>query len=405
MRRPLRGAVYITTLLLTAGCGRATPETSEPAAAARPDAVTLTPDAMANAGIEVQPAASITRSDQLVAPGRLTLDETRTARVGSLQQALILDTPVQVGDRVRARQLVVRMHGHDLHDAWAGYHKALAERRRADHHVLFTTEAHERAKRLYADKAVALQDVQRAEADRVDAVQAVQMAKAEVTRSIEELEHVGVEAPTSPTTTEEDAAEAAAAGEQIPVRAPIGGIVMERLVTPGTTVTPGTPLLVISDLSSLWVVAEVDESHLGRVKAGGKVTLEVAAYPTERFPGTITFIENKVNTTTRRVMVRSTVANRDGRLKPEMFASVSLGEGEPRATVVVPLDAVQTLDSRQVVFVEQAAGRFVPRTVELGSSADGQVEVRSGVAAGDRVVAKGSFVLKSELLKAAGGEQ
>ncbi|HEY6507364.1 MAG TPA: efflux RND transporter periplasmic adaptor subunit, partial [Vicinamibacterales bacterium] len=327
----------------------------------------------------------------------------RTTRIGSLQEGLILETRVRVGDQVDRGQLLATMHGHAMHDAWAGYRKALAERRRADNQLAYAIEAHERVKRLFGDKAVSLQEVQRAEVDRVGATQAVDMAKAEVTRSIEELEHVGVEVPASPTPAEEAAQDEFA--EQIPVRSPIGGIVLERLVTPGTTVTPGAPLFVVSDLSTLWAVAEVDEALLSRVQTGRPVEVAVAAYPNERFAGTISFVADTLNPRTRRVTVRSTVPNPDGRLKPEMFATVTLGEGEARSVVVVPPAAVQTVDGKTVVFVEQAAGRFAPRAVELGPDAGGQVEVTSGLAAGDRVVVTGSFILKSELLKATSGDQ
>jgi membrane fusion protein, heavy metal efflux system len=172
-------------------------------------------------------------------------------------------------------------------------------------------------------------------------------------------------------------------------------------VTPGTTVTPGTPLFVVSELSTLWAIAEIDESLLSQVRPGRSVDVVVAAYPNERFGGTITFIADVVNPKTRRITVRSTVPNADGRLKPEMFATVALGESEPRSMVVVPRAAIQTIDGRTSVFIAEAGGRFRPRAVELGAEADGLVEVTSGLTADERIVVAGSFVLKSELLKPA----
>jgi cobalt-zinc-cadmium efflux system membrane fusion protein len=392
--------------LLAAGCGTTpAPDPATQTQSTRPEVLELTEAAVANAGITVQPATAVTRAEGLTAPGLMALDETRTARIGSLQEGLVLETPAQVGDRVRARQLLARMHGHAVHDAWAGYHKALAERRRADNQLAYAVEAHERVKRLFGDKAVSLQEVQRAEVDRVAAAQTVDMAKAEVTRSIEELEHVGIEVTAAPSAAEEAQQAKDEASEQIPVRSPIGGVVLERLVTPGTTVTPGTPLFVVSDLSTLWAVAEIDEAMLSRVQTGRPVEVAVAAYPNERFAGTISFVADTVNPKTRRITVRSTVPNPDGRLKPEMFATVMLGAGDARSVVVVPPAAVQNVDGQSVVFVEQAPGRFVPRVVQLGSTADGQVEVTSGLAAGELVVINGSFVLKSELLKASSGDQ
>ena len=166
-----------------------------------------------------------------------------------------------------------------------------------------------------------------------------------------------------------------ASGGVVPVRSPIGGVVLERLVTPGTTVTPGTPLFVVSDLATLWAIAEVDDSHLSRVQAGRPVEVVVAAYPGERFPGQITFIADTVNPRTRRITVRSTVANADGRLKPEMFATMSLGDGDPRTVIVVPTEALQSVGGRMTVFVAGAGGRFSARQVQTGADADGLVEI------------------------------
>jgi cobalt-zinc-cadmium efflux system membrane fusion protein len=389
--------------VLSAACGSATaPPQADTAASARPEVIQLSAVAIANAGIVVEPVQTVTRAVTIVAPGLLALDEMRTARIGALQEGLVMDTSAQVGDRVRARQVLARLHSHDVHDGWAGYRKALAERRRAENQRAFAIEAHERAKRLYADKAVSLQEVQRADVDRVAAVQGVDVAQAEVLRAVEELEHLGIEVSPDATTTDETLRVRGNSNEQIPIRSPIGGVVLERLVTPGTTVTPGTPLFVVSDLSTLWAVAEIDEALLPRVKAGRRVDVSVAAYPGEAFPGTITFVADLVNPKTRRITVRCTVPNSDGRLKPEMFATVALGEGDPKPVLVVPAAAIQSIDGQPVVFVERENGQFVPRRITAGASARGQVEVTMGLSAGERVAVAGSFALKSELLKTGG---
>ncbi len=396
----------VRLLLLVAGvaasaCGSRPSESTSASkeAPAHPEVVVLSDAALKNAGIEIATVGVTTKTDHIMAPGLLALDEGQTARVGSLLEGLILQTPVAVGDRVRAGQLLATMHGHAMHDAWAGYRKAIADRRRLAKEVAYSVDAHDRAGRLYAAKAISLNELQRAEVDRVSATEALAMANAEVNRSIEELEHVGVSVAMAEEDNPKNPADAAT--EQIPVRSPIGGVVLERLVTQGTTVLPGSPLFVVSDLSRLWAVAEIDESQLSRVQQGGAVDIIVGAYPNERFAGTITFISDVVNPKTRRIAVRSTVANAAGRLKPAMFATVALGESEPRTMAMVPRDAVQTVDRRATVFIAEGAGRFRPRIVELGAEADGLVEIKAGVAAGDRIAVTGSFVLKSELLKPA----
>ncbi len=399
--RTVAWAAIVTTTLGVLACGTTPPTEESPATAATPRTVDVTTAGRESAGIMVEAVRTVARRAVLTAPGLVAVDDTRTARIGSLQEALVLDTPVNVGDRVRAQQVLASMHGHAMHDAWAGYRKAIAERRRADSQLAYATEVHDRARRLLADKAVSLQEVQRAELDRVSAVQSVEMAKAEILRSIEELEHVGVIAPdpNAPIPAEGQTT------EQIPVRSPIAGVVLERLVTPGTTVTPGTPLFVVSDLTSLWVVAEVDEARIAQVRLGAPVEVEVAGYPGERFTGRITFVADRVSPDTRRLLVRSTVPNPNGRLKPEMFATVSLGAADATPTIVVRSSAVQTIDGTSTVFVETATNRFAPRAVQLGQTIGSDVEVLSGLTLQDRVVVNGAFALKSDLLQAAAPEE
>jgi len=392
--------VVLACWIGVAGCTAAGPAPEASVAVAARERVELTADAVKNAGVVIAAVQTGTRRDRLLAPGLLALDESRTARIGSLQEGLIVETLAQVGDRVRSRQLLATMHGHALHDAWAGYRKAMADRRRLDKELAYAIDADERARRLYADKAISLQERQRAEVERVSATEMLDMARAEVNRSIEELEHVGVALPEASESDPQTIVEEA--GEQIPVRSPIGGVVLERLVTPGTTVTPGSPLFVVSELSTLWAVAEIDESLLSRVRTGRPVEVRVAAYPDESFAGTITFIADIVNPKTRRITVRSAVPNPDGRLKPEMFATVAMGDGEPRQMVLVPKASIQSIAGRTVVFVAETESRFAPRTVAIGAETDGLVEITSGLAAGERIAVGGSFMLKSELLKPAG---
>ena len=394
-------------LLTVAGCRtpeavpQAKPAEKAPAQASALAGVTLSPAAVESAGIVLAAVESVPMAGQIVVPGVVNLDDSRTARVGSLQEGLILKTLAQVGDRVTQGQLLATMHGHAMHDAWAGYRKAVAERERLEAELAYATDAHARTERLLVARAVAAQDVRRAAVEREGAAQRLAEARAEVTRSIEELEHVGVHVATL--ANGETSVREAQADEAIPVRSPMPGVVLERHVTPGTTVVPGAVLYTVSDLASLWVVAEVDEASLPQVAVGRTVGVRVAAYPDETFPGTISFIGDVVNPQTRRVTVRATVANRDRRLKPEMFASVVLATRETRPSLVVPRAAVQSLDGRTVVFVAGTPGRFEPRTVTLGAEAGGNVEVTEGLAVADRVVAAGGFALKSALLAPAGG--
>jgi cobalt-zinc-cadmium efflux system membrane fusion protein len=154
----------------------------------------------------------------------------------------------------------------------------------------------------------------------------------------------------------------------------------------------------------LWALIEIDESLLSHVEGGEPVKVREAAYPKAAFDGVVALIGDMVNPKTRRVTVRCTVKNADGRLKPQMYATAVIREGTPREVLTVPSQAIQTIEGRPTVFVAESGGRFRPRAVETGRTFEADVEVRAGLQAGERIAITGSFVLKSELLKAASTE-
>lgn len=360
------------------------------AAASATDAVTLSEEQMRAGGIAVGAPRLESRAAELTASAVLQLDETRTARLGSIVEGVVVDAPVMAGSRVRKGARIASIHSHMVHEAWAEYRRALAERRRASTQLTFQKEAEARAARLLLTKAASRQEAERAQTERASAEEALVIAESEVTRALEELEHLGL----SP-----DDADTSDATDTVPVLATIGGVVLERLVTGGTAVTTGTPLFVISDLSRLWAVAEIDEGRLPAVAVGRDAALTVAAYPDRAFQGRVIAIGDTVNPETRRVLARIDVANADGSLKPQMFATIRLATGETERVLLVPGEAVQKLNQGAVVFVEERPGRFVPRQVQTGQERDGHIEIRAGLDAGDRIATAGAFLLKSRVLE------
>jgi cobalt-zinc-cadmium efflux system membrane fusion protein len=391
------GRVPLFVVLLSIGipgCGSRVPTPHAPPAAA--EFLTLDDEAQRHVGIRVEATRTVLLASRTEAPGVLTVDEGRTARIGSLVEGIVLNIFAGVGDRVRSGQVLAIMHGPVVHDAWASYRKAIAERRHLEKELAFAVAAHERTQRLLAAKAISLQEVQRADANRVAAVEALDMARTEVRRSEEELEHLGI------TNADDPSGES---GEQIPVKTPTAGVVLERLVTPGTAVIPGTPLYIVSDLSRLWALLEIDESLLSRVQVGQAMQVRVAAYPNETFAGTVSLVGDTINPRTRRITIRCVLDNPAGRLKPQMYATAVISDRPSRRAIVVPADAVQAIEGRATVFVAEPSGRFRARAIEAVPADGGLVEVISGLRDGERVVVAGAFVLKSELLKSAPAEQ
>ena len=176
----------------------------------------------------------------------------------------------------------------------------------------------------------------------------------------------------------------------------------------GMQVVPGMTLFRIASLTSVWVVAEVPEAQSGALRAGAAVEASTPAFAGQTFTGTVAVLLPEVNMATRTVRARIRVDNPGGRLKPGMFASVHLQQGDKHEAVVIPTEAVIATGTRKLVMVAGAGGRFVQREVETGLElrVDGVdvTEVKRGLAAGEKVVVSGQFLFDSEAtLKSVGG--
>jgi RND family efflux transporter MFP subunit len=188
------------------------------------------------------------------------------------------------------------------------------------------------------------------------------------------------------------------------LRSPASGIVVEKPAVQGMRFMPGEKLYQISDLSSLWLLADIFEQDLGLVRAGQSASIEVNAFPGKTFKGRVAFLYPTVTPETRTGKVRIELANPGGLLKPAMYASVELAAGDRRKVLAVPASAVIDSGARRVVLVQAAEGRFEPRDVKLGTHADDYVEVLEGVKEGEAVVVAANFLIDAESnLKAAIG--
>lgn len=389
-RRSLAALTAAAPLITTLACGGASPDpAATPAtAAAPPSSVRVDAADAAASGIETAVAKVVERADPIAAAGRVVFDDRRTARIGSLVEGVVHQLDVQPGDAVARGAVVAQLHSHVVHDAWSAYFKALAERRRADAELAYARTAESRAAALVADKALSAQELERARADVNAAAQSLAAVRAEITRTEQELAHYGIVARPDADPLEH---------EDVPVVTPFGGTVIERLATEGSAVTPGTPLLVVSDLSRVWVTAEIDETLVGRVVPGRPVTVTAPAYPGTTFAGTLAAVGDVVDPATRRVTLRIELANPGRQLKPQMLVTVAVAATAPRRVLVVPARALQTMDGESVVFVRSGADRFQRRAVSTGATVSGEVEIVSGLQEGDVVATAGAFLLKSAL--------
>ena len=192
-------------------------------------------------------------------------------------------------------------------------------------------------------------------------------------------------------------------GKPLEVKAPIDGVITDRKSTAGELVTKESQIYTISDPTDLWVLAEIKERDIGAVHAGQDAMFAVLAYP-DQFRGKIVRIGNRVEDESRTLEVRIEVNNADGRLKPGMFADVEIVTTVQENVLLISDTALQTNGEDTIAFVVLGEGKFEKRTVKTGMEQRGKVQVLEGIKEGEKVVTTGSFILKSELLKAALGD-
>ncbi len=179
------------------------------------------------------------------------------------------------------------------------------------------------------------------------------------------------------------------------LRAPRSGEIAEKMVIQGQAVRVGDNLFLIADRSVLWVDVAVFEMDAPAVRVGSRVTVGLTALPGRSYPGRVTFIQPSVDQRTRTLTARVEVANRDGLLRPGMYATVEV-TAATRGVLAVPLTAVLPTGTRNLVFVNRGDGTFAPREVLVGARGDSLIEIRQGLKPGDEVVASATYLLDSE---------
>jgi cobalt-zinc-cadmium efflux system membrane fusion protein len=238
----------------------------------------------------------------------------------------------------------------------------------------------QRLRDLYQNRAAPLKDMQSAENELVQSQAAVEQAQAAVDAAVDRLHVLGLK-PGEP-------------AQDLAVRAPISGKVLEIAVIPGEYRNDtSASLMTIADLSKVWVAAEVPESSIRLIEIGESVQVTLAAYPGEVFKSRVMRIADTVDPQTRTVEVQAEMDNPGGRFRPEMFGSIRHTHGSRTFPVVLPTAIVQG-DGNATVFVQRAPGDFEQVPVHMGEIYHGYVPILSGLKAGDFVVVDGAVLLK-----------
>ena len=388
LSRPGGGAGRVVTAPRTVGFGQADAGTSaNGAAAAAPGEATLNvaPEAAARAGVRAEPVGEQLAPEALqqAATGVVQANAYRSTPVVSVVGGRLLRVAAEAGQEVQRGQAVAVVLSDELAMAQTRYLSAQAELE--EHH-----QHHHRTLEL-----VEIGAVSREEAEQSTAM--LKKAEAEVAAQRQRLLVLGL----TPQRVEALRGVAQVSSE-VSLPAPVGGTVISRASNPGEVVEAGKEIMRVADLSNVWVLAQVFERDLARVRVGSGASVTSEAYPGRVWRGRVTYVDPQLDPSTRTAQVRVEVLNPGRALKLGMYVNVGFGAlGTAEATApTVPASSVQTVGGRTVVFLATPdAGTYVVRPVRLGPESGGRYPVLEGLQVGDRVVTDGSFMLRAEWLK------
>lgn len=347
-----------------------------PAAHGDPDVLSYPQGASQLSMIRVQTVASSPLPFTEPLSARLAYDEDVTARIAVGFAGRIVALHAAPGDSVRAGQVLAEIDSPDYGTALADLNKARAD---AEHKRL----AVERAKELVPGDAIPVKELEGLEADLAQAV-------AETARAQQRLKNMNPRG-------------LVIEGQRLKLVSPIDGVVAERTATPALEVAPGmaSPLFVVTDPRRLWLMIDLPEKLLSKIKRGNQVEVQSDAYPGERFPAQVVQLGQVVDTNTRRVTVRGRLDNTRRELMPEMFVRAQLLQ-DGGTGVRVPNEALVNQGIHAHVFVQTAPGQFQRRRVSLLTQGSDASYVRDGLQGGEQVVAAGALLLDAELSARAG---
>jgi cobalt-zinc-cadmium efflux system membrane fusion protein len=345
------------------------------------------------ATLTVEPVQQRVFQSEHVTEGKIAVDEDRSTPIFSPYAGRVIKLFVKPGDTVTVGQPLFTVQAADMVQAQNDFISAATALNKARSALNLAQIIDKRQRLLYEGKAVPLKEVQNARAALDAAENDVRSAEVALEATRNRLRILGK--------TDQEITDFQEKGTIDPatlITAPIAGTIVQRKVGPGQYVGSGStdPVFIIGDLSTVWVVAFIRETEAPIVHVGQQIYFTVLAYPDRSFPANISYVAAALDPTTRRLLVRATVNNDAGLLKPEMFASVKILTGEGDNAVAVPRDAIiyEGEAARVWVVRDKDSDKAIElRRIKVGLTNGSLVEVLKGLAPGDRVVTKGSLFI------------
>ena len=342
------------------------------------------------ATLKISPVTSLIFQSEVLTDGKIAINADKTTPVFSPYSGRVTKVMANLGDLVRPGTPLLAIAASEFALAQNDLLAATSVLDTARSQLRLAQANEQRKHGLYDAKAGSFQDWLQSQADLVTAENNLRAAETAVglvrnrlrilDQSDAQIGALEKEKTMNPVTL---------------VVAPIGGTVIDRQVGLGQFVqaNAANPVYSIGNLSTVWLIANVREVDAPRVQLGAPVEVRVLAYPHRVFKAKLTFVAPSVDPNTHRLSVRAEISNQEGLLKPEMFATFSIGKGGESAAPAVPDSAIIYEGDTARVWVAQPDGTLAVRAIQTGRTSEGLVEVVAGLTAGEKVVTSGSLFI------------
>jgi len=347
--------------------------------------IELTADAIKRAGIRWEPAAYSTFEQGIEANATVAADPSAVHHVRLAGRGKVDRLLVHLGDTVRVGDPLLTYDNHEIVSLQNDLAAAQSSLGKAEAAAKVAANALQRARNLLELGAMPQAEVEKRSVDHQAALSAVEFEKSQVEKTKRLLERAGA-APGE-------------AGHVARLRSPFAGVVTATDVSPGEYRDAAEDVITITDMSKVWIVAEVYERDIASIRRGQKVPVRFEAYTGRDFVSQVTSIGDSVDPETRTIKVRCEAANPDRMLKLGMFGKAIVATSAPRQAIVIPSASLQTVAGLPTVYIRMPDGHFRPKVVEPGELRGQRQEIRGGLHPGDLIVVAGAFALKSESLE------
>src|ERR1700704_1498700 len=342
------------------------------------------------ASLTIQPVTERAFRAEHVTEGKIAVDEDRSTPVFSPYAGRVTKLLARPGDSVTQGQPLFVIEAADNVQAQHDFVAAAGALNKAKSALALAELQDKRAKDLYEGKAVPLKDYQQTQANLIQAQNDLRSSQTALEAARNKLRILGLSDNAIAVFQEKGSI-----NRETTIFAPIAGTVVQRKIGPGQYIVAGAsdPVFVIGDLSTVWLTAFVRETEASAVSVGQEIAFNVLALPGRALTARINYVSAAIDSATRRLLVRATVDNKDGQLKPEMFANVTIYSSSDRPAIAVPKQALIYEGDQVRLWVAHEDKSIELRQIKTGLTNGNLVEVKGNLKAGEQIVTKGSLFI------------